>query len=295
MNPREGKSESSRGLFLKGAGVSIGCLIIGSLLGIAVDAKYRPNHILLYINADSKVSVSPQPGDTISFATDGNPTGTNIKINFTRDLRPCQPNSDLSDPTCVYAPYINGPNLYLYSCALGQPPNSCYDPQLGPKCSGCPTPGPKLNFVEVVLGDVKGLFGLLPRPRLIPETPSVPPGGISVPGLPVTSSARPALVQEYVAGCDSSNKPAVHVIGSTTPMTPPIVAEPGDTITWTLYPPPNSYQISGLDAVCTTGSSPSSAGTQFCIIKGGSSGNIPYTLNMACGASTSTAESISIK
>jgi hypothetical protein len=292
MNAREGTTQSAKGLFLKGACVCIVCLIVGFFSGVALNARYGPNHILLYINADSKVSLSPRPGDTISFAADGDPTGANIKINYTRSLIPCETNSDPTDPTCVYAPYANGPSLYLYSCALNQPPNSCYDPQLGPQCSGCPTPGvvSKLALLKVAAFDVKAALKFSPPLRELPHLQGGPGGGI-----PVISSAPPDLVQEYVAACDSTNKPAVYPNGSTSPMTTPIVAEPGDTITWTLYPPPNSYQISGLDAVCTTGSSPSSSGSQSCIIKSSASGNIPYTLNMACSASSSTGETISIK
>ena len=289
MNSTERVREYTKGgRFRTVIGICLCFSVLGFLAGFALDAKYRPNRILLYINADGKVSLSPEPGDIISFAAFDDETGASVAVNHTAGFIPCDPNSKFPPPTCVYAPFTDGPNLYLFGCTSAGG-ISCFDPQYGPKCPKCPGgqthvgySSQVLYFAEVFSVDVKRLL-FSPVKRMLPIqvvtiAPSPPP-------------PTPSNVNEVAAKCNG-NAPAVYLTGSSTPTTS-IPARPLDTITWNNYD--RDYVITNLN-ICTQPALPSSGGTnQSCTIKGGSAGNVTYTLTMTCNnVKSDMAETISL-
>ena len=292
--------ENTKGRFRTVVGVCLCCLILGFLLGVALDAKYRPNRILLYINADGKVSLSPKPGDIINFAAFDDETGANVKVSHTADLIPCDPS--FLPPTCVYAPYTDGPDLYLFGCAsAGNVP--CFDPQYGPKCPKCPGSGIRKGkfltfFWHILWEDLEELLRISPVERRLPENQRGPSGGSAVSHALEAQQQivpqPPPRVQEFVVACDKNGAPGVFPSGSADSIdtvTTPITAEPSDTITWTLYPPAKSFTISPLDKACN-GRNPSSD-SPTCRVS--NAGSYSFNLGMVgCASSTPTKGSIVI-
>jgi hypothetical protein len=317
MTPEEMEREKARRRLVKYCSTTcLCCLIIGFLLGVALDARYRPDNIRFNISSDSKISLMPKPGDIISFAADKDPSGVAAKITmkYTAGIKPCKSNIDSTDPTCVYWPYKNGPRLYLFGCTFG--PNGtekpCYDPQYGPKCNPCggtggniPFPTP-LPILHVVFWDIESLLGVVPSEQALPQSARMSSGGSQ--GSQVNEEARvldntpapppPPRVQELVAAC-YNGVPAVFQSGSDTPITPdpnaPITAEPSDTITWNAY---DKYNITGLNGgslnICANGNpsgDPASpGGNQSCIINPGTGSKTPYPyqVNISTGACISS-------
>jgi hypothetical protein len=314
MNSIEGRNKNANGHFTKKTSLSLClfCLTVGFLLGVALDAKYRPNKILLFVNPDTKVSLMPQPGDTISWASPGYPHGQPVNINFTAKQIPCI--SNVSSP-CIYDPIDQGPSLYLYACTLNSAPSTCFDPGIGNTNTTGPPPGqvkfPKLtlkDFADTLVWDIERLFGGLPAlPRVsqnlseFPESSGTnglqPQGKPASPPTPPPLPPPPPRVQEFVAAC-SNNAPGIFKVGDPTPtdtVANPIIAEPNDTITLTLYPPPVDYNTNGLSGVCKNGEL--SAGRPSCIVNNVSvSVNTKFNLSMVCTGSTptSTPESIAV-
>jgi hypothetical protein len=282
------------------------CLIVGFLIGVALDSLYGPNRILLYINPDGKVSVSPQPGDIISFAAFDDKTGKNVSVSYTAGLKPCGSIDGAPLSTCVYNPGLVGPSLYLFGCKSAGG-TDYYDPQYGPKCVACgggpgagglfPHPHPTLPLLKVVIWDLGGPFRISPDHQILPQSPGASSGGsqggqeFEAQVHEVDSSSPPPRAQEFVAACDA-NKAAIFPSGSTTSTTTPIVAEPGDTITWNPY---SAYTIAFDDMICVQ-SAVASNGNLSCTVKNSISGPHNYTLNMpACTASTSITEKINVQ
>jgi hypothetical protein len=284
-------------------------LIIGFLLGVALDAQYRPNNILLYINPDGKESLSPQPGDIISFASDKDLSVSKVNVTYTADLIPCEKYSPFPPSTCIYKPFAQGPDLYFFGCTYGPDNKHCYDPQYGPQCVGCgagpgtggqfPHPQPELPLLRVVFWDLEAIFRIPPSQQARPQGSGSSSGGsqsaqvFQAQAHDVNSSSPPPRVQEYVAGC-YNGAPGIFNPGDPEPIDrvmTPINAEPGDTITLALYPPPNSYSTSGLSGVCSSGDL--SAGSPSCIVNN-VTGTYKFQLKMACATSGSTDESISV-
>lgn len=298
MNSDQAKGENAKGGLIKGTSICLCCLIIGFLLGVAVDAKYRPNHILLYVNTDSKVSLSPKPGDIISWATKNDPLGRNVKINYTAGLAPCKLDTSFPPPTCVYQPFDDGPDLYLFGCTLSSDPKTCFDPQYGPKCAGCGQLD-STSFAPLIseyywntLGwDLARLFNPVPKQPKAPQNLAEPAG---IPPVTNTAVMAPTLgLTEVVAKCNG-NTPAVYPGGGSDPITH-IPARPLDTITWNAY---NSYSITNLN-VCNQASMPSSSGgNQSCTIKSDTpvGSSVAYALNMTCNnVASSTQEYIDVQ
>jgi hypothetical protein len=292
--------ENTKGRFRTVVGVCLCCLILGFLLGVALDAKYRPNRILLYINADGKVSLSPKPGDIINFAAFDDETGANVKVSHTADLIPCDPK--VPPPTCVYAPFTPGPDLYLFGCK-SKDGTDCFDPQYGPKCPKCP--GGQIVkgqffvlFWHILWEDLEELLRISPVERRLPENQSGPSGGSAVSHALEAQeqivSPPPPRVQEFVVACDKNGAPGVFPSGSADSIDTrqkPIAAEPSDTITWTLYPPAKSFTISPLDKACN-GRNPSSD-SPTCKVS--NAGSYEFNLDMPdCASSTSTKGSLTV-
>lgn len=292
LNSSETKHMKAKGRYIKAICTCLCCLIIGFLLGVALDAKYRPNHILLYINADSKVSISPRPGDIISWATKDDPYGKKITINYTAGLAPCKANTGIQTP-CIFEPLDGGPDLYLFGCTLSADPKTCFDPQYGPKCTGCGQGTNYTSFPPLTFHDFWNTLGW-DIARLINPVPTLRKAPQNLAGLGITSVnstnavplTSPSSLVEVAALCNG-NTPAVFLGGSSSVITH-IPARALDTITWNAY---NSYSITNLN-ICSQGSMPSSPGAnQSCTVKSDTPvSSVPYTLNMTCNNAASSAQ-----
>jgi hypothetical protein len=316
MTPEETERKKARRRLINYcSGACLCCLIIGFLIGVALDAKYRPNNILLYINPDGKESLSPLPGDIISFASNKDLSLSKVNVTYTAGLAPCDPTSPFPAPTCVYKPFAHGPDLYLFGCTFGSKSMDCYDPQYGPQCVGCgsgpstgglfPHPHPTLPLLKVVIWDIGGPFRVSPDEQILPQRSGAPSGEsqggqkIDAQVHEVTSATAPPRLQEFVAACDpATNKPAIFAPGKPAATTT-ILAEPGDTITWNPYA---DYTTAGLGSplnppICVDGNNPSSSGNESCEINSPlTSKTYQYTLEMTCGGvSSSTPENIQIQ
>lgn len=282
MNSVDANSKRTEGGYLRIATriairwvlVPIASLIVIFVPGIALDATFGVNHILLYVNADGKVSLSPQPGDIISFATANDKTGKTISVTYAAGLMPCK-NYSPTDPTCEYQPVGASPALYLFGCKSTSGV-TCFDPQFGPKCVGCGGRGGGVNFphwfpriLHAVIWDFEESLGLAPDAQRVQQERRELEGGSSD-----VTSTPPERVQEYVVACDKTGKGAIYDSSGGDPIDDAIIVEPYDTVTWTLYPPATKYDISGIQHIC---GSPSSDDPS-CTINGGVTGSYPIHL-----------------
>ena len=107
-------------------------LLLGIIIGIAIDAEFRPNHIKFWVNLAGDLSLVFQPGDKIEWTQLEN--GKDMKINFQG------PNSDPNRSPCSRGtsnPCIIGniPAMatYYYTCTGADDVTFvCNDPQGGP-------------------------------------------------------------------------------------------------------------------------------------------------------------------
>jgi hypothetical protein len=260
--------------------VAVCCLIAGFLLGVCLDAKYRPNTITLFLQDNGKLSVQPKVGDLISWVSYDN--RYQPQINFLFNQSPCAKGSTPS--ACWYDPTNTTAPISLYGCSLNGTPSVCADPGVGPRS------GTGIELSGIVIIDFERLFG---------QWPELSPGRLMALGVSASSStnapqspiASPApstakVVQtiQVGVGCDvKKNVPVVlnPVSGNTIE---PIPAGVGDTISWDAYAP---YTITGLQ-ICTNNTIQSGA-NQNCIIEDSTAANTyAYTLNVpSCTSATS--------
>jgi hypothetical protein len=301
MNAENTKERSGRGRFIKGCCICLCCLIIGFLLGVALDAKYHPNRIDLLIAPDSKVALAPHKGDIINWTAGADPEHTQVQINFPVDPIPClEVEGGTTGATCIFDPVDNGPSMYLYGCTLSESPGSCYDPTvaIGPRCPGCPPlppsppPLPINRFLNILKWDFERLFELSPGRRMVHHNLSGSTGVAGAKGLEAqsheeklpspASTSPPARVIDVVAACNGG---VAAVFGPNGPVANnTIPAETGDTITWLPYA---SYTITFADANACTPSTLTDSTTQSCAIKS-PSGTLPYSLKMPSCTTTPT-------
>jgi hypothetical protein len=308
------KSKSAMGRFfiatgraIKPFGIFLGLPILGFIAGVAGNMRFGPNNILLYINEDGKVSLSPQAGDVIRFASYNDKAGEAVAVNYTvgAAFKPCDTNSAWDpDSTCVYKPK-GALDVYLFGCKSNG--IDCIDPQYGPQCQGCGQGLTGKNYYQIisllfyaVIHDGEGAFGLLPALKVAPQGATQPSGG-NPPGQPqmlaVNASAPAALPQQWVAAC-YSGAPSLFKVGDQTPTDTtkaPIAAVPNDKITIHLYSPPAEYGTVGLSKVCSKGEL--SDKNQLCAVNNVSATTTTkFQLTMICTGSspTSTPESISV-
>jgi hypothetical protein len=308
MNPIDGKPGPAKGWWKKCAGLCLACLILGFLLGFALDARYRPNHIQLYVNQNSKVSLKPKPGDIISWATYTDKLGNPIPIviNFGGPgPYPCENPSPYPPPTCVYKPPPDGPDVYLYGCTLGNDPQgtSCFDPVVGPQCSGCGSTGgiPPYSFQYFWFTfewDIARLLNPAEGPSKAPQnlkgsTGTAPPKGQEK-LVNAAPTAPPSSIVNVYAECKSGAQ-AIYPFNGNQPILN-ILAQPNYEITWNRWS--KDYSISNLpQGFCLQTDPPSSPGdNQSCTINPStvSNGTYPYTLTMACGGAPSNTQYIVI-
>jgi len=301
MNAEDTKRKRGKGR-LKGFSICLLCLILGFLLGVVLDALFRPNSIYLAIQQDGKVSLSPQAGDIINWAAAVDPQHNTAQISFPVGPIPCRTvNSGTTGVTCIFDPIDNGPGtfprLFLYNCSLNNAPASCYDPliQIGPRCPGCPpvsiqgSPGHKAKQIWDSTGwkikqvwdamgwDFKRLFGLSLGDRMVLDAQG---SGTRV-SAPLASAPPPRVI-DVVAACNNGVAAVFDANGPVANNT--ISAEQGDKITWIPYAP---YTINFADANACTPSSLTESTMQSCTIQS-SSGTLPYSLYMASCKTTPT-------
>ena len=325
MNAEDTKRKRGKGR-LRGFSICLLCLILGFLLGVVLDALFRPNSIYLAIQQDGKVSLSPQAGDIINWAAAVDPQHNTAQISFPVGPIPCRTvNSGTTGVTCIFDPIDNGPGtfprLFLFNCSLNNAPASCYDPliQIGPRCPGCPpvsiqgSPGHKAKQIWDSTGwkikqvwdamgwDFKRLFGLSLGDRMVPQNQSGSTGTTVTNGLDAQgsgtrvsaplASAPPPRVIDVVAACNNGVAAVFDANGPVANNT--ISAEQGDKITWIPYAP---YTINFADANACTPSSLTET-NQSCVIQP-PSGKPPYkpqyTLNMPSCSKDPTTEYVQL-
>lgn len=107
--------------------LSLGSLVLGILIGISIDAEFRPNHIQFWVNPINNLSLVFRPGDTVEWRQQSNNDLMNITF---YGPGPCVGGN--ANPCTIGN--IPDSTIYTYSCAGAVDPNfTCNDPQGGPK------------------------------------------------------------------------------------------------------------------------------------------------------------------
>jgi hypothetical protein len=114
-------------------------LVLGILIGIAIDLALRPNHIILWVDGNNdtrEIRVAPQPGDIVEWNALDESKG-DINVTFYGD-NPCIGKPVNANPCITDA--IPAGASYLYGCVAQNDPNyACPDPGHAPKSSTNPT------------------------------------------------------------------------------------------------------------------------------------------------------------
>lgn len=142
-------------------------LFLGVLIGISIDAKFRPNRIRFWVNGVHDLSFITQPGDKIEWLSLS--TGEPMNITFWGGS-PC---ADTSTNPCRIG-NIPDTSTYLYTCKATDDPNYiCIDPQGGPKSvtQGLPAPGFFIRIFDLI-ENIFALFSQIFRPSSQPGTPA---------------------------------------------------------------------------------------------------------------------------
>jgi len=249
-------------------------LVLGVLIGIAIDAEFRPNHIQFWVNPVQKLSVRLQPGDKVEWLQQNTkPMG----ITFWGGS-PCIGKS-FDNGATSYQPCIIG-NIpdsatYLYTCQAANPSSFiCFDPQGGPRSGTTglsdPTLSTKiLDLVQRILALSSQIFGH----SLSPGAPGTMQNGAGViatgqQGIvpqPPAAAKTPATSQPIQAEvyCTSS---VTHVVVPGGNPDDPIAASVNQQILWGTSATGLAIASNALTCsapapdqeLCTVGQSPSS-------------------------------------
>lgn len=279
-----------------------GLTVAGFLLGVALDAGYRPNHIVFVVQPDTKVTVAPSKGDIIEWKS-SNPKSTSTSIRFFSSKVPCsEPNGSQQ---CTFTPLDEGPQVYLYDCALDQAPSTCYDPGVGPSSST--GAGHASRFVLVLLAirdfvvtlgtDLERLFRIWPKATKQYWLPGSLSGSTVGGGAPAGSTPGVAAPPRHInvaVDCDKDGKAAVFPDGNPDDENKDINASKGDVITWQPY---TTWSISDL-AACSpmplNGKPGDLTGNHLsCTIQG--SGRVAYTVKTSCANTNDIKDYINIQ
>jgi hypothetical protein len=298
MNSESGDNKGTAGRRIGGGSIwaYAGVMVAGFVLGVGLDARYRPNHIVFEVQPDTKVNLAPYRGDIIEWKS-SNPQSTSTGIRFFSSKVPCsEPNGGNQ---CTFAP-LTVPQVYLYDCALDKTPSTCYDPGIGPSStSGGGHASKFARFVQtikdivVILGvDLERLFGIWPKPTAKPWLQAV---GTTIAGPAAAGGTPPPRHINVAVDCDKGGKSAVFPDGNPADENNAIEASVGDSITWQPY---TAYSIGDL-SVCSPaplkGNPGSPAGNNLtCTLKSGS-GDVQYTLKTSgCANLSSITEHIKL-
>jgi hypothetical protein len=301
MNSESGDNRGTAGggIAIRRVVVSTGLLVAGFLSGAALDATYRPNHIVFEVQPDTKVNLIPSRGDVIEWKS-SNPQSTSTSIRFFSGKVPCAEANGSSQ--CTFTP-LRLPQVYLYDCMLDQTPTTCYDPGMGP--SSTSGGGHKTvlilqwikDFILIVGVDLQRFLGIWPSPTTqywMPAAGSALGSGAPAPA-PGATNLPPRHINVAV-DCDANGKAAVFPDGNPQDENHAITASVGDSITWQPY---TAYSIGGLSAcspASLNGDPGDSTGTNHsCTITSGS-GDVSYTVQAnSCGNLASITEHITIQ
>ena len=100
----------------------------GVLAGIAIDARYHPNHITFEVENYTKVNLVPAEGDIIDWVA-ADPAVGNMQITF-HDSAPCKEAN--GGHHCTVSTE-NGNGTFVYDCAAALNKDYiCFDPGVGP-------------------------------------------------------------------------------------------------------------------------------------------------------------------
>jgi hypothetical protein len=255
-------------------------LFLGVLIGISIDAEFRPNHMRFWVNRVHELSFAPQEGDKIEWLKLD--TGEHMVITFwpSKDS-PC---IDASTNPCTIG-NIPDTSTYLYTCSAEHDASYiCLDPQGGPK-SVTKFSGIRYFFTrifdlfEALFTRIGQLFGISQQ--------SGRPGVTN--GAPFSQNAsRQATYQPILAHVycdDATNKTAVIVPKGN--QDDPIKASVGQQIQWGTAGA-NGFTISLSDpSTCSENVSPLPNGICTVAKAGNYTASVP-----SCTANT--AESITV-
>jgi hypothetical protein len=130
-------------------------LFLGVLVGISIDAEFRPNRIRFWVNDLNDLSFIPKPGDTIEWLRQS--TSTRMKIKFWGPS-PCV--DGITNPCTIGK--IPKSTIYTYSCKAKEDSTfTCNDPQGGPMSSTQPLED--LGFFTRIFDLIENIFASFGR------------------------------------------------------------------------------------------------------------------------------------
>jgi hypothetical protein len=231
----------------KPVGLCLCFLILGVLIGISIDAEFRPNHIRFWVNDLNNLSFIPHQGDTIEWFRLS--TATPMKITFWGPS-PCV---GAFNPCTIGN--IPKSTIYTYSCMAQEDPTfTCNDPQGGPMSStqslNATGTGPEATGFFTKISDlIKNIFASLTHILSHSPQPATPSTTQNIAGDIATDQAKigktpseEATTRTTLPGiqatvyCDANPNPnTTHVIAPQQSGTPdaPIQASANQKIQWT--------------------------------------------------------------
>jgi hypothetical protein len=212
-------------------------LFLGVLIGISIDAKFRPNHIRFWVNAGQDLSLVFLPGDTIEWRKltkntlwESAPVET---ITFPGSM-PCV---DGNTNPCI-VDKIPETTTYYYTCTAADGTN-CNDPQGGPISATQGLEGPGFftrifDLIQNIVASFRHIFSHSPKPGTPGAATQNSASSIAT-GLVTanakSSSAYPNIYPELSCNfLDTSNVTRVSVGAQSADS--PIQAHVGQNILW---------------------------------------------------------------
>ncbi len=275
----------------RGTTLCLVSLLVGILVGGAIEAANHRNYIHLTVMPWGDVNVSPEVGDMIDWTPYGQKT---LTIKFDQD------SSTLCDLTsnniCRVKPSV-GPGVYLYECTGTA---NCPDPGVGPGSSTGAVRSIQLllQLFDRIVVRIARFFGFSPIEdhrakvaalHLGAETAAGAPaatgaaavGAIASQGLQALSSR--AMV--YGVKCDNSS-------GSNVTVAPPVTGSLNKTIYWT-SPEPFTLTMNG--AVCQEAGISTPSIAQQCTLQSAGASPTYTATESSCSATPSAAQPITIQ
>ena len=266
-------------------------LFLGVLVGISIDAKFRPNHIQFWVNPVQKLSVRLHPGDKIEWLE---LSGKPMDITFWGGS-PCVGAS--TNPCTIGS--IPTTATYLYTCkATDGTSFICLDPSGGPISGTNGMRGPDLSvrlldLMQNILALISRIFGH----SLHPAAPGAMQNRAGVIATdqakidtPPSDKARtPATYQPIQAQvyCDSN---VTHVVVPGDTPDDPIQASAGQNILWGTSG--EGLTITPANSTCSQFSTPATDQAECTVAQSGSytatlSGCTTIKVVQACTPNTS--------
>jgi hypothetical protein len=221
----------------KPLGLCLCFLFLGILIGISIDAEFRPNRIRFWVNDLNDLSFIPHQGDTIEWLRLS--TDTPMKITFW-GASPCV--DGITNPCTIGD--IPKSTIYTYSCTAQEDPTfTCDDPQGGPMSStqdlNSTGRGPETTGSFTKISDlIRNIFAPLTHNLSHSPQPATPGATQNIAGNVAATLPEEAKTRATLAGipatvyCDSNT---THVVAPQQSVTPdvPILASVNQKIQWT--------------------------------------------------------------